>query len=175
MKRGFLAALRSGSFLRFSRIVLPLVACASLFVGFATARAYFQVMVWPPSGYSVQFSYPDSTWPCSPSTTWQHSQATEIYDNYAGGMYVYYNDAYNGSTTYPAAAYWSRMDFIDTKNGRTDSIYPPPATAVSTDWTVHRNQWYGYTSGTNEFMVETRLAVGSGVGCLGYSRVIFRH
>jgi hypothetical protein len=162
--------------IRTAKIVLPLVALIGLLVGFASAQAaIWQTYVWPPSGFSYQFAYPSGTWHCSPSTTYQYSAATEVFDNVSGAIYLYYYDVYNGTTTYPGGSYWIDMRFIDTKNGVTQVVNPPwSGVPTSTDWTVWRNQYYGYTAGSREFMVETRASAGLG-GCEETARVVFRH
>ena len=151
-----------------------LLALAALWLGgLSAARAAATVFVWPPSGNSTQLAYPSSQWPCESGNSWGHSVATNVFDSGSGSIYVYYYDVHSGWTV--GNAWWSSMYFVDTKNSVTDIVWAPPVLLISEDWTQWKNTWYGYTSASYEFRVETRFTHGAGGACLGISYVVFRH
>lgn len=166
---------RGTSVKRFAvKIALPMIGLAGLFTGWNSAQAV-SIYFWPPPGDSTHLAYPSDAWPCSSTFTWSHSIATHVNDlQFVDLLYVYYYDVHSGSST-AGPAYWNSMYFVDSKNEQTDVILPPGSVSITTDWTVWRNRYYGYTPGSYEFRVETRLAKGTGPICLGVSYGVYRH
>lgn len=163
------------TFQRFGlRWILPFAASFGILFGWATVHATPSVYFWPPFGDSYHNQYPGSNWPCVVGESWGHSIATHVYDDWSGNIYLYYYDVHSGWTT-GTPAYWSSMYFVNVKTGSTDVVLAPPATLISTDWTVWRNKWYSYTSPTKEFRVETRMTKGGGGACLAISYGTYRH
>jgi hypothetical protein len=163
-----------------NRALVAFAAALGTFALCASAQAAVLVQVWPNSGWNTFLVYPSSTVGCpSPGIVWQHSVATQFYDDRVSNpnqLWIDYYDVYAGTPTNWNYIWYTMVIYDEANPANTGYYAAPSAYAFYNDWTVWPQRSFGYKQPPgNQVSVQTEFNVLGSSNCGDYSVVVFRH